>query len=322
MDAAVSRFDPTRPPAGRLTRLGVVFDGRTPPGHAAPLGMMCARAGIDVVWLASALDGTPLSGGTDIWAEARELAAVVHPGTMGVFVEASGLLAGQVVGVLGDRRDGDHTPSGRSARFEISLLGATADGTLPGAIRDGMAALGLRARLSGLTRTSADLTPLFDAVDDIVLSAWHTPDLETAADDARVAAARAGRDPGSLGVAALLPVSIGRTAAEASARAEMDPAFVRFGHPADLGIFGTLEECQDRVIALAHAGITDLRCVLPATSDVHDVIAQLTAITLGTTDVLVPGSLRSAAPPPPEGWGGRPHRPPSVRVSSGSRRQG
>ena len=28
-------------------------------------------------------------------------------------------------------------------------------------------------------------------------------------------------------------------------------------------------------------------------------------MTIGTTDVLVPGALRSPAPPPPEGWGGR-----------------
>jgi hypothetical protein len=102
----------------------------------------------------------------------------------------------------------------------------------------------------------------------------------------------------------------------------MDADFAGFGHPADIGIFGTLEECQDRVIALAHAGITDLRCVLPATPDIHDVIAQLTAVTIGTVDVLVAGSLRSPAPAPPEGWGGRPDRPPSPQSSAGSRRRG
>jgi hypothetical protein len=82
-----------------------------------------------------------------------------------------------------------------------------------------------------------------------------------------------------------------------------------------------LEDCQDRVIALAHAGITDLRCLLPSTPDILDVIAQLTAITVGTTDVLIPGSLRSPAPPPPAGWGGRPDVPPKRPVSAGSRRR-
>ena len=61
--------------------------------------------------------------------------------------------------------------------------------------------------------------------------------------------------------------------------------------------------------------------MLPDSPDLHDVIAQLTAITVGTTDVLRPGSLRSPAPPPPEGWGGRSELPPTPRVSAGSRRR-
>jgi hypothetical protein len=119
----------------------------------------------------------------------------------------------------------------------------------------------------------------------------------------------------------MLPVSIGRTQAEAAARIAMDGRFHEFGHSREIGIFGTLEECQDRVIALAHAGISDLRCVIPSTPDAIDVMAQLTAMTVGTTDVLVPGSLRSPPPPPPVGWGGRPDRPPRARVSGGSRRR-
>ncbi len=105
------------------------------------------------------------------------------------------------------------------------------------------------------------------------------------------------------------------------ARVVADPVFGRMGHPAENGIFGTLEACQDRVIALAHAGITDLRCVVPATHDAHDVIAQLTSITVGTTDVLIPGSLRSPSPPPPDGWGGRSPVSDRSRISGGSRRR-
>ena len=70
-------------------------------------------------------------------------------------------------------------------------------------------------------------------------------------------------------------------------------------------MFGTLEHCHERVIALAHAGVTDLRCVLPNAPDVHDVIAQATAMTVGTVAKLVAGAPRSEPPPPPEGWGGR-----------------
>jgi hypothetical protein len=284
----------------------VVFDSRTAPDQVGPLARMCARAGIDAVWLAGALEGTPLGGGTDPWAEAHVLASTSSAAAVGVFVEGSDGL----------------TAAGIPDRLEISLITGSANGASVRGIRQALAAAGVRARLSALIRAPGDLAPLLAFADDVVLSAWHTPDLETAADEARAEAVEAGRDPASLGVAALLPVSVGRTVAEAAARADMDADFARFGHPADIGIFGTLEECQDRVIALAHAGITDLRCVLPATPDIHDVIAQLTAITLGTTDVLVPGSLRSPSPPPPEGWGGRPDRPPTPRVSSGSRRRG
>ena len=77
----------------------------------------------------------------------------------------------------------------------------------------------------------------------------------------------------------------------------------------DIGIFGTLEQCQERVQELAHAGVTDLRCVVPNSADVHDVIAQLTAIAVGTVDVFVPGAPRSKAPEPPPSWGGRRSEP-------------
>jgi hypothetical protein len=180
---------------------------------------------------------------------------------------------------------------------------------------------GPAARLSATAGSLEDIRPLLSIVDDVVLPAWQFEDLETIADEARAEAAEIGRDPATLGVAAILPVSIGRTGAEAEVRANADARFRVLGHPRDIGLFGTLEECQDRVIALAHAGITDLRCILPQAPDVHDVIAQLTAVTIGTTDVLVPGSLRSPAPPPPEGWGGRPEQPPRQGVSGGSRRR-
>jgi hypothetical protein len=133
-------------------------------------------------------------------------------------------------------------------------------------------------------------------------------DVDRVAEQARAAAGgvHAGRPrPGQLGVAVRLPVSIGRTVAEAAARWNAEPAFANLGPPTLAGVFGSLEQCHERVIALAHAGVTDLRCVLPDAPDVHDVIAQATAMTVGTVAKLSPGAPRSAPPPPPEGWGGR-----------------
>jgi alkanesulfonate monooxygenase SsuD/methylene tetrahydromethanopterin reductase-like flavin-dependent oxidoreductase (luciferase family) len=147
------------------------------------------------------------------------------------------------------------------------------------------------------------------AADDAVVLARTLAEAEVLAEETQAACAAAGRDPATLGLAVELPVSIGRTTAEAWARWESDEALAGLGPPAEVAIFGTLEQAHEQVIRLAHAGITDLRCILPDAVDIHDVIAQLTALSIGTVDVLAPGSPRSRPPEPPKGWGGRPRFP-------------
>ena len=90
-------------------------------------------------------------------------------------------------------------------------------------------------------------------------------------------------------------LSIGRTLVEALARAEMDSRVTSFSVEAQ--VFGSLEDCQAAVTALAASGVTDLRCVIPQTQDVHDVIAQLTAIAVRGPDA--GGVPRKARPLPP-----------------------
>jgi alkanesulfonate monooxygenase SsuD/methylene tetrahydromethanopterin reductase-like flavin-dependent oxidoreductase (luciferase family) len=141
--------------------------------------------------------------------------------------------------------------------------------------------------------------------DDVVIPATAVPDLAAVIEKVRTGCEASDRDPSSLGIAVELPVSIGRTSTEADARVGADLLFRTIGHPARVGIFGTLEQCQDRVIALAHAGVTELRCIVPNTADVQDVIAQLTAMVVGTAEVLSPNAPRSRAPDAPKGWGGR-----------------
>jgi len=295
----MSRYDPTPAPVGRLARLGIVLDVGDPVERVRGLAILCDRAGIDAVWLAdrSRIDEPAR------WPDPSAATAVVAT-------------------ALGRARLGVMLPLGVSAPAAAQelalpaspLAGTTSLGTLT-------RTEGTRPRISAVLDNVAQLATLLGLVDDVVLPGWCFGDLETAAEEVRTEAAEAGRDPASLGVAVLLTVSIGRTEAEARARADADEIFAKLGHPAETGLFGTLEECQDRVIALAHAGITDLRCLLPASLDLHDVIAQLTAVTVGTTDVLLPGALRSPAPPPPDGWGGRADLPPSSGVSGGSRRR-
>ena len=106
-----------------------------------------------------------------------------------------------------------------------------------------------------------------------------------------------------------VPVSVGRTTAEAQARADSEELFALVGHPAASGLFGTLEECQAGAARLAHAGATELVCYLPHSHLPHpgeltDVLAQLRAIAIGA-GVLRPGEPPSSPPPPPDGWGGR-----------------
>jgi hypothetical protein len=298
----MTAFRPSRPPAGRLARLGVVLDADD---RAPAIARLCDRAGIDIVWLA---DRTAFAGGGSargVITLAEDVAAVLERAVLGIHLvddeaDASTFDSPGLARLLGEDRLATASRLGGSGP-------APADRTGP--------------RRSIVLTDLADLPGALVVADDIVLPAWQFADLETAADEVRAEASEAGRDPSSLGVAALVPVSIGRTQAEAVARVSADPFFRLIGDPAEIGIFGTLEECQDRVIALAHAGFSDLQCIVPATLDVHDVIAQLTAITIGTSDVLIPGSLRSPSPPPPDGWGGRSPIPEQPRVSGGSRRR-
>jgi alkanesulfonate monooxygenase SsuD/methylene tetrahydromethanopterin reductase-like flavin-dependent oxidoreductase (luciferase family) len=266
---------------------------------------LCDRAGINIAWLADRAGLADRRGGASA-ADAERLVEVLERAALGLFID--------------DRSDLDALD--RSSPFASLVLTGRFDATWH-AGRTAVAPMPdiPRTRRGVILDDLADVTGALGLADDVVLPAWRFPDLETAADEVRAEALEAGRDPSDLGVAAIVPVSIGRTRAEAEARVAADPVFAVVGDPAEIGIFGTLEECQDRVIALAHAGIADLRCIIPATLDVHDVIAQLTAITMGTTDVLIPGSLRSASPPPPDGWGGRGPAPARPSISGGSRRR-
>jgi hypothetical protein len=125
------------------------------------------------------------------------------------------------------------------------------------------------------------------------------PDRELDAAVTEAAAAAAGRP-----VLVEVAVSVGRTSAEASARADGEELFALTGHPRAQGLFGTLEECQAAAARLLHAGATELVCYLPRSHDLPDVLAQLRAISIGA-GALRPGEPPSAPPPPPQGWGGR-----------------
>jgi alkanesulfonate monooxygenase SsuD/methylene tetrahydromethanopterin reductase-like flavin-dependent oxidoreductase (luciferase family) len=316
----MAAFQPTLAPPGRLVRLGVVLDARNPGRRLAEVARMCDRAGIGAVWVDdSAPPGLPPPA-EDALARLLAVTPAVARARLGAMVAPARRPAErlrELAAELGDRLEltllagGEPVPAGdpqTGAGWPTAGDGALADaegllGALDGA--DG-ARPTVAVEVGDPERLSRDrLAWLARVADDLLVAAADVDRVAEQARELRAAFALVGRDPDSLGVAVRLPVSIGRTVAEAAARWDAEPAFAALGPPAQAGVFGTLEHCHERVIALAHAGVTDLRCVLPNAPDVHDVIAQATAMTAGTVAKLAPGAPRSPAPPPPEGWGGR-----------------
>lgn len=94
----------------------------------------------------------------------------------------------------------------------------------------------------------------------------------------------AGEDSRPLIIA--VPISIGRTLNEAVARADRDPRFIGEAHPRECGIFGTFEEAQEQVLALARAGAEVLLVTVPNELDVADILAQVRALVIGATPAL------------------------------------
>jgi alkanesulfonate monooxygenase SsuD/methylene tetrahydromethanopterin reductase-like flavin-dependent oxidoreductase (luciferase family) len=303
-------FRPTLPPPGRLVRLGVVLDARNPAGRLAEVARMCDRVGIGAVWVDdSARPGPPPAEGLDAWTALAALA----PATTSVRLGAMLLVGRRSASLLAEMAATLAAVAGD--RVEVSLR-AAADAPLRPYADAFLAALATPPRPTvavavgdpeKLDRETLDW--LVGVADDVLVTAADVDRVAETARELRAACGLAGREPESLGVAVRLPVSVGRTVTEARARWDAEPAFAGLGPPEQAGVYGTLEQCHQRVIAFAHAGVTDLRCVLPDAADIHDVIAQVTAMTVGTVDKLAPGAPRSPAPPPPEGWGGRPRFP-------------
>jgi hypothetical protein len=87
-------------------------------------------------------------------------------------------------------------------------------------------------------------------------------------------------------VVAAVTVSIGRTASEAAARASRDPRLGDASHPRHAGIFGTLDDAQEQVLALAAAGADTVLATVPDDVDVADLLAQLRSAVAGPTPLL------------------------------------
>jgi hypothetical protein len=103
---------------------------------------------------------------------------------------------------------------------------------------------------------------------------------------ATIAAAAQASEAGGRSVVAAVTVSIGRTASEAAARASRDPHLADDRHPRHAGVFGTLDDAQEQVLALAGAGANTLLATLPDDVDIADLLAQLRSAVAGPTPLL------------------------------------
>ena len=261
---------------------------------------MCDHAGFDALWVHDHLLGSSAAAPLSATSALEVLAAAVGRAQIGANLRLDHHTLDELVASI--------RPIARQLgrRLELSFS-ADSDERAITALRDDVrsfADTGPAISIEARTGDAASYRTAARIADDVVVVARST-DVERVPALIAEACAAEGRERATLGVAVEVPVSIGRTLAEAEARAHGDQLFSQVGQPSEIGVFGTLERCQQRVIELAHAGVTDLRCILPDNLDIHDVIAQLTSIAIGTVDVLVPGAPRSPDPEPPASWGGR-----------------
>jgi hypothetical protein len=103
---------------------------------------------------------------------------------------------------------------------------------------------------------------------------------------ATIAATARARGAGVASVIAAVTVSIGRTASEAAARASRDPHLIGGNHPRHAGVFGTLDDAQEQLLALAAAGADTVLATVPDDIDVADLLAQLRSAVGGPTPLL------------------------------------
>jgi hypothetical protein len=201
----------------------------------------------------------------------------VAPGDAGVLDEIGSLLAAGMT-----RVGAVFTGPAERAPGWARTVGAAHPGLLvdvPGEAGPGcMAALGGADewRRRGYVRGAPD--PAAAGVVVSSASRAHAAALARAA-----ARARTDANPG-LRVGVALGVSIGRTMSEAQARVARDPLLAATGVP-EAGVFGTFEQAQAQVLALAAAGADWIRADVADERDIADLLAQLRAAAVSPEQV-------------------------------------
>ena len=278
-----------------------MLDGRLDDAHSRQVARLVARLGLAGVWVRQPWPAGLVTSAASTAALLARLGAEIAPCPVGLVADTDAADVGILRALT---QMGAPASAGESAATPVSNLRLALAGTAMAVARwerwieerpsVSAGEIGLGAE-SGETAQPASTPPAPGRAVFVPFAAGR--DLDTAVTGA--AASALGRP-----VWVEVAVSVGRTTAEARARADTEELFAVVGHPERDGLFGTLEECQAGAARLAHAGATELICYLPRSSDLPDVLAQLCAIAVGAR-VLRPGEPPSASPPPPAGWGGR-----------------
>ena len=330
------QFRPTVAPPGRLVRLGLVLEPRNNARQTMRIAQMAERAGLGSLWVNDRLVTSDDSVRMEAWTMLSIAALYTKQVRVGAMFTASlrapqslAAMVGSMdtivdgrleIGVMAGRDEQEHIGLGLPFRGEtarIEEVGEFAEivSTLSrgeplfegGATLDVISPQPGGPPLTVEVRGRKQLLVALRLADNILLPTSPLSEIHSMIATARSAAEEADRDPESVGFAVQLPVSVGRTNAESDVRVEIDDILAQM-NARETGMQGDLEHCQDIMIEIAHLGVAEVRCVLPHVPDIDDVIAQLSATVVGTTDVLRPGTPRSEAPPPPTGWGGPPRR--------------
>src|SRR5438093_1461714 len=87
----MTRHTPSKPPPGRLVRLGVVVDAGQPESRTSELARLCDRAGIDTVWLGGNGDigADPDDQARDIWSLGATLMSTFRHAGLGFIAGAN-----------------------------------------------------------------------------------------------------------------------------------------------------------------------------------------------------------------------------------------
>ena len=279
-----------------------MLDGRLDDAHSGQVAGLVARLGLAGVWVRQPWPAGPVTPAASTAALLARLCAEMAACPVGLVADTDAADVGILRALT---QMGASASAGQSAATPLSNLRLALAGTAMAVARwqrwivarpsVSAAEIGLAVAETGETAQRTHTPPAPGRAVFVPFAAGR--DLDTAVTGA--AASAVGR-----AVWVEVAVSVGRTTAEARARADTEELFAAVGHPEREGLFGTLEECQAGAARLAHAGATELICYLPRSSDLPDVLAQLRAIAVGAR-VLRPGEPPSASPPPPPGWGGR-----------------